>query len=157
MVLTFAFISEFQFVPLPDTNPVLIGHRWKEYHEVRASASSEIEAAPTMYLNAGSGTQEPCTHKWYLLSVILPCISWSRRVSPLYGKSRRWMRSGFSRCTVSQLKSTILLSPRTCARKASLEQAQSQKKQERAHFMIFLPSMPDQHGIRIRKRDELEL
>lgn len=24
---------EFQFVPLPDTNPVLIGHRWKEYHE----------------------------------------------------------------------------------------------------------------------------
>lgn len=25
---------EFQFVPLPDTNPILIGHRWKEYHEV---------------------------------------------------------------------------------------------------------------------------
>lgn len=24
---------EFQFVPLPKTNPVLIGHRWKEYHE----------------------------------------------------------------------------------------------------------------------------
>ena len=24
--------SEFQFVPLPNTNPVLIGHRWKEYH-----------------------------------------------------------------------------------------------------------------------------
>lgn len=27
------FISEFQLVPLPKTNPVLIGHRWKEYHE----------------------------------------------------------------------------------------------------------------------------
>lgn len=26
-------LIEFQFVPLPDTNPVLIGHRWKEYHE----------------------------------------------------------------------------------------------------------------------------
>lgn len=26
-------ITEFQFVPLPDTNPILIGHRWKEYHE----------------------------------------------------------------------------------------------------------------------------
>ena len=26
-------ILEFQFVPLPKTNPVLIGHRWKEYHE----------------------------------------------------------------------------------------------------------------------------
>jgi hypothetical protein len=25
--------TEFQFVPLPTTNPVLIGHRWKEYHE----------------------------------------------------------------------------------------------------------------------------
>ncbi|KDQ57111.1 hypothetical protein JAAARDRAFT_35713 [Jaapia argillacea MUCL 33604] len=25
---------EFQFVPLPTTNPVLIGDRWKEYHEV---------------------------------------------------------------------------------------------------------------------------
>ncbi|GBE83263.1 sulfite oxidase [Sparassis crispa] len=24
---------EFQLVPLPDTNPILIGHRWKEYHE----------------------------------------------------------------------------------------------------------------------------
>ncbi|KAF5383482.1 hypothetical protein D9757_006135 [Collybiopsis confluens] len=30
----FTPIPEFQFVPLPDTNPVLIGHRWKEYHEV---------------------------------------------------------------------------------------------------------------------------
>ncbi|KIJ64599.1 hypothetical protein HYDPIDRAFT_175536 [Hydnomerulius pinastri MD-312] len=29
----FTQIPEFQFVPLPDTNPVLIGHRWKEYHE----------------------------------------------------------------------------------------------------------------------------
>ncbi|KAH7923344.1 molybdopterin binding oxidoreductase [Leucogyrophana mollusca] len=29
----FTEIPEFQFVPLPDTNPVLIGHRWKEYHE----------------------------------------------------------------------------------------------------------------------------
>lgn len=26
---------EFQFVPLPKTNPILIGYRWKEYHEVR--------------------------------------------------------------------------------------------------------------------------
>ena len=26
--------TEFQFVPLPDTNPVLVGYRWKEYHEV---------------------------------------------------------------------------------------------------------------------------
>lgn len=26
-------ISEFQLVPLPKTNPVLIGYRWKEYHE----------------------------------------------------------------------------------------------------------------------------
>ncbi|PCH39809.1 molybdopterin binding oxidoreductase [Wolfiporia cocos MD-104 SS10] len=25
---------EFQLVPLPQTNPVLVGHRWKEYHEV---------------------------------------------------------------------------------------------------------------------------
>jgi sulfite oxidase len=25
--------EEFQFKPLPDTNPVLIGHRWKQYHE----------------------------------------------------------------------------------------------------------------------------
>ena len=25
--------TEFQFVPLPSTNPVLVGHRWKEYHE----------------------------------------------------------------------------------------------------------------------------
>ena len=24
--------TEFQFVPLPNTNPILIGHRWKEYH-----------------------------------------------------------------------------------------------------------------------------
>ena len=24
---------EFQFVPLPQTNPILVGHRWKEYHE----------------------------------------------------------------------------------------------------------------------------
>ncbi|KAJ3826823.1 molybdopterin binding oxidoreductase [Lentinula raphanica] len=30
----FTPIPEFQFVPLPNTNPVLIGHRWKEYHEV---------------------------------------------------------------------------------------------------------------------------
>ncbi|KAM5539407.1 hypothetical protein V8D89_006859 [Ganoderma adspersum] len=29
----FTPIPEFQFVPLPKTNPVLIGHRWKEYHE----------------------------------------------------------------------------------------------------------------------------
>ncbi|KAL0961496.1 hypothetical protein HGRIS_006438 [Hohenbuehelia grisea] len=29
----FTPIPEFQFVPLPTTNPVLIGHRWKEYHE----------------------------------------------------------------------------------------------------------------------------
>ncbi|KAJ7213940.1 Oxidoreductase, molybdopterin-binding domain-containing protein [Mycena pura] len=29
----FTPIPEFQFVPLPDTNPILIGHRWKEYHE----------------------------------------------------------------------------------------------------------------------------
>ncbi|KAH9924353.1 sulfite oxidase mitochondrial precursor [Epithele typhae] len=29
----FTPIPEFQFVPLPDTNPVLVGHRWKEYHE----------------------------------------------------------------------------------------------------------------------------
>ncbi|KAF9222999.1 molybdopterin binding oxidoreductase [Gyrodon lividus] len=29
----FTQVPEFQFVPLPDTNPVLIGHRWKEYHE----------------------------------------------------------------------------------------------------------------------------
>lgn len=27
-------LLEFQFVPLPKTNPVLIGKRWKEYHEV---------------------------------------------------------------------------------------------------------------------------
>ncbi|KAI8978715.1 sulfite oxidase mitochondrial precursor [Trametes punicea] len=26
-------ITEFQFVPLPKTNPVLVGHCWKEYHE----------------------------------------------------------------------------------------------------------------------------
>ena len=26
-------VAEFQFVPLPDTNPILVGHRWKEYHE----------------------------------------------------------------------------------------------------------------------------
>lgn len=25
--------SEFQFEPLPKTNPVLIGWRWKQYHE----------------------------------------------------------------------------------------------------------------------------
>ena len=25
--------SEFQQDPLPKTNPILIGHRWKEYHE----------------------------------------------------------------------------------------------------------------------------
>lgn len=25
--------TEFQFVPLPKTNPILVGHRWKEYHE----------------------------------------------------------------------------------------------------------------------------
>lgn len=24
--------TEFQFAPLPKTNPVLVGHRWKEYH-----------------------------------------------------------------------------------------------------------------------------
>ncbi|KAL0060025.1 hypothetical protein AAF712_013204 [Marasmius tenuissimus] len=30
----FTPIPEFQFVPLPNTNPVLVGHRWKEYHEV---------------------------------------------------------------------------------------------------------------------------
>ncbi|KAF8828731.1 hypothetical protein HHX47_DHR3000359 [Lentinula edodes] len=30
----FTPIPEFQFVPLPTTNPVLIGHRWKEYHDV---------------------------------------------------------------------------------------------------------------------------
>ncbi|KAI9058569.1 sulfite oxidase mitochondrial precursor [Trametes sanguinea] len=29
----FTPIPEFQFVPLPKTNPVLVGHRWKEYHE----------------------------------------------------------------------------------------------------------------------------
>ncbi|KXN82426.1 Sulfite oxidase [Leucoagaricus sp. SymC.cos] len=29
----FTHIPEFQFVPLPNTNPILIGHRWKEYHE----------------------------------------------------------------------------------------------------------------------------
>jgi len=29
----FTPIPEFQFVPLPDTNPILVGHRWKEYHE----------------------------------------------------------------------------------------------------------------------------
>jgi hypothetical protein len=26
-------LAEFQLAPLPTTNPVLIGHRWKEYHE----------------------------------------------------------------------------------------------------------------------------
>lgn len=26
-------LTEFQFEPLPKTNPVLVGHRWKEYHE----------------------------------------------------------------------------------------------------------------------------
>ena len=25
--------AEFQFLPLPNTNPVLVGYRWKEYHE----------------------------------------------------------------------------------------------------------------------------
>lgn len=25
--------SEFQYDPLPKTNPVLVGYRWKEYHE----------------------------------------------------------------------------------------------------------------------------
>ncbi|KAF9020204.1 molybdopterin binding oxidoreductase [Hymenopellis radicata] len=30
----FTPIPEFQFVPLPDTNPILIGYRWKEYHEL---------------------------------------------------------------------------------------------------------------------------
>ncbi|KAF9449119.1 molybdopterin binding oxidoreductase [Macrolepiota fuliginosa MF-IS2] len=29
----FSPIPEFQFVPLPKTNPILIGHRWKEYHQ----------------------------------------------------------------------------------------------------------------------------
>ncbi|KAJ7597459.1 molybdopterin binding oxidoreductase [Mycena floridula] len=29
----FTPIPEFQFVPLPKTNPVLIGYRWKEYHQ----------------------------------------------------------------------------------------------------------------------------
>ncbi|EIN13064.1 sulfite oxidase mitochondrial precursor [Punctularia strigosozonata HHB-11173 SS5] len=29
----FTPIPEFQFDPLPKTNPILIGHRWKEYHE----------------------------------------------------------------------------------------------------------------------------
>ncbi|EGN94020.1 hypothetical protein SERLA73DRAFT_171854 [Serpula lacrymans var. lacrymans S7.3] len=30
---TFPHPPEFQFVPLPDTNPVLIGYRWKDYHK----------------------------------------------------------------------------------------------------------------------------
>ncbi|KAG7448227.1 molybdopterin binding oxidoreductase [Guyanagaster necrorhizus] len=30
----FTQIPEFQFVPLPKTNPILIGYRWKEYHEL---------------------------------------------------------------------------------------------------------------------------
>lgn len=30
----FTPIPEFQFVPLPKTNPILIGYRWKEYHQV---------------------------------------------------------------------------------------------------------------------------
>lgn len=29
---TFTPIPEFQLVPLPSTNPILLGHRWKEYH-----------------------------------------------------------------------------------------------------------------------------
>ncbi|GJE95510.1 sulfite oxidase [Phanerochaete sordida] len=29
----FSGFPEFQFEPLPKTNPVLVGHRWKEYHE----------------------------------------------------------------------------------------------------------------------------
>jgi sulfite oxidase len=29
----FFTISEFQLVPLPNTNPIIIGRRWKEYHE----------------------------------------------------------------------------------------------------------------------------
>lgn len=27
------FCTDFQTDPLPKTNPILIGHRWKEYHE----------------------------------------------------------------------------------------------------------------------------
>lgn len=27
-------VPEFQMGPLPTTNPILVGHRWKEYHEV---------------------------------------------------------------------------------------------------------------------------
>ena len=29
---TWTPIPEFQLVPLPSTNPILLGHRWKEYH-----------------------------------------------------------------------------------------------------------------------------
>ncbi|KAI0799857.1 sulfite oxidase mitochondrial precursor [Irpex lacteus] len=31
---TFTAIPDFQTDPLPKTNPILVGHRWKEYHEV---------------------------------------------------------------------------------------------------------------------------
>ncbi len=33
MTLTYLLRLEFQFVPLPNTNPVLVGSRWKAYHE----------------------------------------------------------------------------------------------------------------------------
>ncbi|CAF1026432.1 unnamed protein product [Adineta steineri] len=40
----FTHIPEFQFEPLPATNPILIGHRWKEYHAVLGPYLKDIPA-----------------------------------------------------------------------------------------------------------------
>lgn len=61
----FSPIPEFQFVPLPKTNPVLIGYRWKEYHEVcfsepsysipfRLVDSTWMNPAPSTLIRVGS-------------------------------------------------------------------------------------------------------
>lgn len=38
----FTPIPEFQLQPLPNTNPILIGHRWKEYHTVLGPTLKDI-------------------------------------------------------------------------------------------------------------------
>lgn len=43
LIVAYIFPSEFQLAPLPDTNPILIGHRWKEYH---AALGPSLAAVP---------------------------------------------------------------------------------------------------------------
>ncbi|CAF1124463.1 unnamed protein product [Adineta ricciae] len=40
----FTPIPEFQLKPLPETNPILVGHRWKEYHAVLGPTLKDIPA-----------------------------------------------------------------------------------------------------------------